>query len=136
MKKKKDYKKMYKMRITKEEKNKIKIFILETVKEEFVDMNYHLDTCESIDEKEINNEIKISIEVEVNFKSEYEDIAKTCFVVLKIYNDRKYLIKERISENYPVRYIDDKEYLCFCNVYYDKDLIKEVMNKIDVLAIL
>ena len=136
MKKKKDYKKMYKMRITKEEKNKIKIFILETVKEEFVDMNYHLDTCESIDEKEINNEIKISIEVEVNFKSEYEDIAKTCFVVLKIYNDRKYLIKERISENYPVRYIDDKEYLCFCNVYYDKDLIKEVMNKIDDLAIL
>ena len=135
MKKKKDYKKMYKMRITKEEKNKIKIFILETVKEEFVDMNYHLDTCESIDEKEINNEIKISIEVEVNFKSEYEDIAKTCFVVLKIYNDRKYLIKERISENYPVRYIDDKEYLCFCNVYYDKDLIKEVMNKIDDLAI-
>ena len=127
---------MYKMRITKEEKNKIKIFILETVKEEFVDMNYHLDTCESIDEKEINNEIKISIEVEVNFKSEYEDIAKTCFVVLKIYNDRKYLIKERISENYPVRYIDDKEYLCFCNVYYDKDLIKEVMNKIDDLAIL
>ena len=126
---------MYKMRITKEEKNKIKIFILETVKEEFVDMNYHLDTCESIDEKEINNEIKISIEVEVNFKSEYEDIAKTCFVVLKIYNDRKYLIKERISENYPVRYIDDKEYLCFCNVYYDKDLIKEVMNKIDDLAI-